>query len=209
MISILSDISQLIDKKGRRVFVIAVSAAAILLSFAGISRAWSELFNPETRGFNPVQYQSKLNCRWPVNVGWWLRENLPADSRILIYEWPGMIAYFSEMKILPLDGLVNDFTYQEELSRLGIIKYMEKQKIKYFLAPYEPYAQPLMGYENYSEDNRLKFRIYASLYRKQAGIIDTGGLKLICKFDEFIHCDGIPQIALWEVPESFYADVRD
>jgi hypothetical protein len=209
LISFVSDLTLLFGEKGRRAFGIAVTSVTILFSFAGILRTWSELFNPETRGFNPVQFHSELNCRWPINVGWWLKENLPADSRILLYEWPGMIAYSSGMKILPLDGLVNDFKYQEEVSRYGIVKYMEKQKIKYFLAPYEPYDRPLMGYVNYIENDRLKYRIYSALYRKQVGVIDTEGLKLICKFDEFIHCDGIPKIALWEIPESFYADDRN
>ncbi len=170
-----------------------------LLMLSGISRSWSEYFNPETRGFNPVQFRSINNCRWSINVGKWLDENLQPGSRILIYEWPGMIAYFSNMKLVPIDGLMNDFQFQDELLKLGIEAYVKDKSIEYFIAPYELFSQVLMGYENYyRNDGKLEFKIYSSLHRKEVGMICVDDLELIVKFDEVINCDGIPKIALWK-----------
>lgn len=172
---------------------------ALILMIFSISRSWSEYFNPEARGFNPFQFKSINNCRWSISVGKWLKENLPADSRILIYEWPGMIAYFSDMKIVPIDGLMNDFAFQNDLIKYGIEEYIKLKNLEYFIAPYELFSQKLMGYENYfRSDGKLEFRLYSSLYRKNVGSICVDDLELIVKFDEVIQCDGIPKIAMWK-----------
>ncbi len=172
----------------------------IIISFLGISRSWSEYFNPEARGFNPFQFKSTNNCRWLIYVGKWLKENLPADSRIMIYEWPGLIAYFSDMKIVPIDGLMNDFKFQDDLVNYGIDKYIRINNLEYFIAPYELFSQKLMGYENYYRfDGKLEFRIYSSLYKKEVGQICVDDLELIVKFDDVISCDGIPKIAMWKL----------
>ena len=65
-----------------------------------------------------------------------LDETLPANSRIFVYDGPGGVAFYSKMSILPVDGLVADYAYNDEVVRDGFARYAAEHDIDYVVAPY-------------------------------------------------------------------------
>jgi hypothetical protein len=111
-------------------YVLVTLAAVALLSF-GAARSWLKGMGPIRLG--PVALNVQINeYRWPEEVGHWLKENLPPESAMFVYDWPGAIAFYSDLRLLPMDGLVNDFEYNDELLELGVNRYLCTHDIGYY-----------------------------------------------------------------------------
>ena len=78
----------------------AALAALVLFSFAV---NWSINFQP---GKTHYAWQTGL-----LAASEWMNENLPEGSRVATYT-PGIQAYFSRMRIVDLDGLINNSAYE-------------------------------------------------------------------------------------------------
>lgn len=63
-----------------------------------------------------------------------INKHIQPGEGVAVFDSPGVLAYFTHARILPLDGLVNDRRYDEWLSQKGVGDYFEKNQIKYFLA---------------------------------------------------------------------------
>jgi hypothetical protein len=110
---------------------VLVSLAAVALLSLGTARAWLKGMGPIHLG--PVELNIQINeYRWPDEVGLWLKENLPPESAVFVYDWPGAIAYYSDLRLVPMDGLVNDFDYNDELLALGVNQYLCTHAIDYY-----------------------------------------------------------------------------
>lgn len=54
---------------------------------------------------------------------------------VAVFDSPGVLAYFTHARILPVDGLVNDWAYDREIVKEGFISYLKERNIRYFIAP--------------------------------------------------------------------------
>ncbi len=72
-----------------------------------------------------------------------LRQVLDADhlQRLLAYDQPGGMAYFTDAAVVPLDGLMADREFQTELARNGIGDFIRKDNIDGFAGPTVPFDQ--------------------------------------------------------------------
>jgi hypothetical protein len=115
---------------------VIVSLAAVVLLSLGAARAWFKGVGPIQMG--PIDLYVQINdYRWPNEVGRWLKENLPPGSSMFVYDYPGGVAFFSDLRLLPMDGLVNDFRYNDELLTLGVNRYLCSHAIQYYFGPLE------------------------------------------------------------------------
>ncbi len=64
-----------------------------------------------------------------------VENHIPNKSKVYVYDAPGKMAFYSNLRIIPADGLINDFSYNEELTQLGINEYLKKHKINYLIIP--------------------------------------------------------------------------
>jgi hypothetical protein len=122
----------------------------------GAARAHLKAFNPLQLGFVTVDWPIN-EYRWPEEFARRMKEDLPADSIVFTYDWPGALAYYSGLRILPMDGLVNDFKFNDDLLAMGARAYLCEREISYFFG--------------LIEDN-LELQtlpVDAPLYRKPAG----------------------------------------
>ena len=111
-----------------------MSLAAIVLLSLGATRAWLKGMGPIHVG--PVVLNVPINkYRWPQEVGYWMKENLPSESALFVFDWPGAIAFYSDLRLFPMDGLVNDFEYNDELLALGVNKYLCANSIDFYFGP--------------------------------------------------------------------------
>ncbi len=70
-----------------------------------------------------------------------MRRVLQADhlSRLLAYDQPGGMAYFTRLSVVPLDGLMADRQFQTELAQRGIGDFIRKDRIDAFAGPTVPF----------------------------------------------------------------------
>jgi hypothetical protein len=61
----------------------------------------------------------------------WVKENLPADSRIGSFN-SGILAYYCPQRVINLDGVVNGAAYRAVVSG-KIFSYIREQKIGYLI----------------------------------------------------------------------------
>ena len=67
---------------------------------------------------NPVNDQGIAFARW-------IKRNLPANSRVFVHDWPGMMAFYSDLCIVPADGLMMDYSFNDDVIKLGIMEYFQ------------------------------------------------------------------------------------
>jgi hypothetical protein len=86
-------------------------------------------------GWKHSREQVAENTRVPA-----MRQTLEADGlhRLIAYDQPGGMAYFTKIAVVPLDGLMADREFQTELSQRGIADFLRKEKIDGFAGPPVP-----------------------------------------------------------------------
>lgn len=78
--------------------------------------------------FKPVEGKSpRLQLVDAVNA------NIAPGEGIAVFDSPGVLAYFTHARILPLDGLVNDQYYDQYIVKEGIRDYLRKSNVRYFI----------------------------------------------------------------------------
>jgi len=171
-----------------------------VLCLYGILFSWSEYFNPECRGYSPVQFSQSTRIKWQDEIGIWLNKNLPKGSAILVTDWPGRFAYFSSMKIMSTDGLVNDYNYQKEIVDIGIVRYLKEKNIKYMIGPYEQLNyERRLGYQVNISKNNYEFEIYSLLKNQNAGKFILHDSDIIVKFPDIIPSSFTQKLALYKL----------
>ncbi len=167
-----------------------IAGAAIIVALLGVTRGWLRFRDAEAAGINRFTVrQSVSRDRWQRVLGLWMRDHLPPGSGVLVCDQPGALAYYSDLRILPVDGLVNDFRYNEEIVTLGIGDYLRRHRVGYYLGPIvEGRALP------------QEVAIRAPLNGATAGVLLLGPESLVARLSE-ISATG-PAWALWRLPRS-------
>lgn len=62
-------------------------------------------------------------------------KNIPKDSRIYVYDFPGKFAFYSNFNVIPADGLVANKNYFDDMRSGNIKNFLNKNKIEYLLFP--------------------------------------------------------------------------
>lgn len=103
-------------------------AATILVGGAGY--AWLKAFAPPALG--PVPLPLLRTYRWADELAVWMKENLPSDSVVFAYDYPGTLAWRSGLRVVPADGLVNDFDYDAALRDEGLTGWLCSRGVTHY-----------------------------------------------------------------------------
>lgn len=60
--------------------------------------------------------------------------------RVITYDQPGRLAFYSNVQVIPLDGLMGDTKFQADLATMGIEKFVRVNHIDGFVGPETPLA---------------------------------------------------------------------
>jgi MFS family permease len=167
-----------------RTLVLVVTFAVLTL---GAARAWLKAFNPIELG--PVTVDIRVNeYRWPEEFAAWMKEHLPPDSVVFVLDWPGALAWYSDLRVLPMDGLVSDFRYNDDLLAAGAEEYLCAHGVTHFFG--------LM------DDGRAarELVVTAPLYRKPAGTLSLRAERLVVKTRDVVRrpAEALP-FAVWQL----------
>lgn len=128
---------------------------------------------------------------------------LPPHSAVITFDWPGRLAYYSDFKIFPLDGLVNNKDYNDFIEKHGIGEFIKKNQIKYLLTPIGNFQKPFLHgnlkIEQEGENYRMTF--YSPINRIASGQILLAKGRIIATFKSPFrtwqkHYD---HVAIWEI----------
>jgi len=160
---------------------------AVSILVAGAARAWLKAYGGE--GFAPLGVQIRINkYRWPDEFARWMKAHLPAGTRIFVYDWPGAIAYYSDLPLLPMDGLMSDFQYNDDLLRVGIHRYLCDHDVEYFFGLIEPWQRD------------VDVVVTAPLYRVPVGTLHLPENDIIVRTDDVLSRpeEALP-FAIWKL----------
>lgn len=162
-------------------------ATCVLLAGASV-RAWLKAFSPFHVG--PFTVEARINeYRWPDELALWMKENIPPDSIVYAQDWPGAIAYYSDLTILPMDGLVNDFQYNDDLLALGVESYLCSHGVDFFLGHFVDRSDP------------HRVRVSAPLYRQPAGVLSLRPEDIVVETRSVLsQPQDAPPYAIWRTP---------
>lgn len=132
-----------------------------------------------------------------------LRQILPAQSRIFIFDAPGGVALYSGMSLLPADGLVADYAYNSDVVREGFCRYAGEHGIQYFIAPYMHDGQTYdrLALKGKGGLHGQIMSIQAPLTRKAAGEVQLHDADLVFRARE-INPEletQFPEVGVWRL----------
>jgi hypothetical protein len=165
-----------------------LAALAVLITLLGTARAWLRYRDPEAAGIN--RFHIRANApreRWQIRLALWMKQHLPAGSGVFVFDQPGALGYYSDLRVLPADGLVNDFAYQTDVVREGIGSYLRRRGVDYYfgLIP--------------ESDDSTEVEVSAPLTGKSAGSLHLASASLLVRTDAVAAARGWPKMAIWRL----------
>ncbi|MCX6153663.1 MAG: hypothetical protein NT007_05855 [Candidatus Kapabacteria bacterium] len=177
----------------------------VFISFLGISRAWSEYFNPDAGGLNPFNFKSTLNEKWQIEVANKLKLMVPEDSKIAIWDWPGYLSYYSDLNFVSFDGLTCDYNYNKNILGLGIYEFLKRNNINYYIGLYsdslqmDNLPQPYFRSENHFTGNGQQIKVVSPIEKSYVGYFNIKDSNLIIKFSDITKNLNIKDVGLWKL----------
>jgi hypothetical protein len=185
----------------------AVLCCGLLLIGVGLIRSWAKLrgvaFNPLNA--RPIQRidSNGTGMLFQQRVAYWMKDQLPEGSVVLASDFPGALAFLTDDKIVPLDGLIGDYKYNDELRQRGINEFITRTNARYYMGPHvgiNQVASDGMGTNSLGHKDGQSVEISSPLYRKPAGSIDLLTTNLILDINQrFGDTGGHGLFAVWRL----------
>ncbi|MFA4015545.1 MAG: hypothetical protein RUDDFDWM_000632 [Candidatus Fervidibacterota bacterium] len=128
-----------------------LDACIVVLCALLVAIAMSKLFLPSRHAGLRTLYKQAM----------WLKANTEPDA-VCIAEDAGIIGYFSQRRVINLDGLINSYEYQEYLLHGRFIDYIRDKGVRYFIAT-RGMPQP---------NKPFHYEAYSHLYNVSGGSIE-------------------------------------
>lgn len=111
-----------------------------------------------------------------------LKKNLPADSRIFTYDMPGKLAFYSDLQIIPADGLVADKSFFEKMASMPFEKFLKEENIEYVVLPsgfQKKGTITFIGIEAVHKNDTVSYIARSSFLKKNVSAIDLKDFDLV------------------------------
>jgi hypothetical protein len=128
----------------RRVAAPAIALAVIAVTAWGLARGWARFANADAASHNQLVIQFLPPTpydRWTVQFARWMETHLPPHAGVLVFDYPGALAYYTTLRIVPADGLMGDFQTDADLRHQGLGRWLADHHIDYYLGP-DPASTP-------------------------------------------------------------------
>jgi hypothetical protein len=141
---------------------------------------------------------ARRQCVLPLAA--WASANIPAGSRVLVTDAPGVVAYWTDLSVFAADGLTGDWDFQHSLAAIGVAATLQRLRVGYVL-----YANDGMGAwfdRRVSAWDRpydhVTLWVTSTLYDQTSSL-------LLREADEisrlFLGADQVEEAVLWRLPE--------
>ncbi|MGH9607819.1 MAG: hypothetical protein ACRD3N_19195 [Terracidiphilus sp.] len=144
------------------------------------------------------------------SVGLQLNSMLPPQSGLLVRDAPGILAYYTDLRVFPADGLVAPDTYSSDVVKEGALAYFCKHNIRYVLSPDPTPGHPFLrgALQERMENGRIVFTVYAPVGLKPAGgwTVPDAPIRVFPEIS-IQYRELFPTVSLREIPCGQYAAV--
>jgi len=132
-----------------------------------------------------------------------LKRNLKDDA-VFVFDAPGVLAYYSGLKILPADGLINDFSYNQTIQDEGIESFLSQNNIHYYLGPLpkkgEVFASSTL--KTYRQGEGYKIEVFTPIKGLPAGTFFVSDQDQIFTAPSPVRTMGESyMVALWKIAD--------
>lgn len=107
--------------------VAAMIAVMMIATALWLRLGWERDFKMEASGLGAVALERTV-------------EGQDHIQRLLAFDQPGAMAYYSDISVVPADGLMGDLGYQQELAQHGIGEFLQREKVEAFAGPSIPFG---------------------------------------------------------------------
>jgi hypothetical protein len=203
-------LSRLSLHKFIRIFQGSIVACSVLIAVAGITRSWLKLSGININPMNPTLVQRVLygsNERFEQQLAHWMKTNLPPHARLLTVDFPGRIAFLTDVAVVPLDGLMSDYRYNDEIVQKGIGEFISRTDMDYYIGPIcEPGSSRWYSYYSRtvsSPEGGQQIEIVSPLYRVSAGSFHLEKGDLLLDINQaFVTTNGLGHLGVWKLKRS-------
>lgn len=104
------------------------------------------------------------------------------NSKIITYDTPGRLAFYSENQFISSDGLICDFDYSSLIETKGIVSFINNNKIIYILTPFsknKSFKYKRLKLYCYWEKDNFKVNFFSPLNDKDSGILTLNEANLV------------------------------
>ena len=136
-----------------------------------------------------------------------LKKEFPQNTAFFMFDYPGMVAYYSGMKIFPFDGLMNDFSYNYHVADLGVSSYAKQKEIDYIIVPVaiagkEYDRGPLHIWTESGLDTNIE--VFTPIGNRKAGRLTLPNDQIIFRMPNPVSPlnKEFPEIALWKIHQA-------
>jgi hypothetical protein len=143
--------------------------------------------NPQAVGNNQLRLDlTRGETRWTVSLSRWLDARLPRGAGLMAYDYPGALAFYSSLRVLPEDGLIGDYAYNSDLVLEGAAPYLGARGVDYYLGPY-------------GRDGNGSVEVFAPLGHRSAGFLQLRRENLVARVRELPGMSGAPDVGVWRL----------
>tara|TARA_B100000989_G_C19415054_1_gene416080 strand:- start:80 stop:559 length:480 start_codon:yes stop_codon:yes gene_type:complete len=133
-----------------------------------------------------------------------LKKMLNPKTSILVFDTPGILAFYTKLNIFPSDGLMNNFNYNRDLLNEGALNYFCSKNINYILAPLPSKEQKIFNGLHLSIEEMIpqyKLTISSPIYKTSSEPIILEDNNLIKKLKNPLNPkEGkFPTLGLWNL----------
>ncbi|RMF93722.1 MAG: hypothetical protein D6734_09410 [Candidatus Schekmanbacteria bacterium] len=181
IVDFLSEASKKMLKIEKKVFLTFLSFAflvgAILSQMISVSRGMENKFQYNV-------YEEAL----------WVKDNTKKED-VLMIEDAGILGYFSDRRVVNIDGVINNFELQEYFKEGKFVQYIKDKGIKYF-AHHAFWNSPTVREGTYKS---YLFRSFSHLYDKWGGDLVLEKKDEIYRSKEYNHFGDKTVFIIWKI----------
>ncbi|MGH1519778.1 hypothetical protein [Chryseobacterium sp. JK1] len=114
-----------------------------------------------------------------------LKKNLPAGSKVFTYDMPGKLAFYSDLQIIPADGLVADKRFFEQIASIPFERYLAENNIQYVILPsgfQKKETMTFIGIEADNQNDTVSYTMRSSLLKRNVSKIKMTDFDLVKTF---------------------------
>ena len=167
------------------IYGLAVGCLFLYLGQRVWLRATADFRDPPQWGWHAASYEAAV----------WVRQHLPSDA-VLAIEHAGIFGYFSARPVVNLDGVANNFEFQDAVRERRLRDYMRQKGVQFVArhgfarrpditkGVYDSFEHPVIGRLSGARSDELRFSRNEEIYRSAPYQDD----------------DGITVFVIWKIP---------
>jgi hypothetical protein len=173
---------------------------AALLAFVNIAMAYGRAYKGLSVEFGLLQQNQRANDRRETVRE--VMQALPPKAALLSFDMPGVLAWYSNLRVFPADGLMNDPGYDRALMQQGAQRYLCSHGIGYVFSPIPTAATDFAGYFDMTVKRAgYELTMYGPLPKQPAGSIDLPEKSLLVRVPNLLNIyTDYKEFGIWSIP---------